>query len=150
MARMHSRRKGKSGSKKPVAKVPAWSPFKDKEVEKLVVKYAKAGKTASEIGMVLRDAYGITSVKTLTQKKVLAILKENDLVKTLPDDLLALIKKLISIKKHMEKNKHDETAHRGVILTTSKIRRLTKYYQRTGRLAADWQLDMDRLKMYLE
>lgn len=150
MARMHSRRKGKSGSKKPVAKVPAWSPFKDKEVEKLVVKYAKAGKTASEIGMVLRDAYGITSVKTLTQKRVLTILKENDLIKTLPDDLLALIKKLISIKKHMEKNKHDETAHRGVILTTSKIRRLTKYYQRTGRLAADWQLDMDRLKMYLE
>ncbi len=150
MARMHSRKKGKSGSKKPVAKVPAWSPFKDKEVEKLVVKYGKTGKTASEIGMILRDAYGITSVKTLTQKRVLAILKENDLVKGLPDDLLALIKKLISIKQHMEKNKHDETAHRGTILTTSKIRRLTKYYQRTGKVAADWQLDMDRLKMYLE
>ena len=150
MARMHSRRKGKSGSKKPVAKVPAWSPFKDKEVEKLVVKYAKAGKTASEIGMVLRDAYGITSVKTLTQKRVMVILKENDLVKGLPDDLLALIKKLISIKQHLEKNKHDQSARRGTILTTSKIRRLTKYYQRTGKVAADWQLDMDRLKMYLE
>ncbi len=150
MARMHSRRKGKSGSKKPVAKVPAWSPFKDKEVEKLVVKYAKAGKTASEIGMVLRDAYGITSVRILTQKKVMAILKENDLVKGLPDDLMALIKKLISIKQHLEKNKHDQSARRGTILTTSKIRRLTKYYQRTGKVAADWQLDMDRLKMYLE
>lgn len=150
MARMHSGRKGQSGSKKPVTKIPVWSPFKDKEVEKLVVKYAKAGKSASEIGMILRDAYGITSVRTLTQKKVTAILKENDLTKRLPEDLLALIKKLINVKQHVEQNKHDTSASRGVILTNSKIRRLTKYYKHTDKLPQDWQLDMDRLKMYLE
>ena len=150
MARMHSRRKGQSGSKKPVAKVPGWSPFKDKEVEKLVVKYARAGKSASEIGMILRDAYGITSVRTLTQKKITMILTENDLLKKLPEDLLALIGKLINVKQHVEQNKHDTSASRGVILTTSKIRRLTKYYKHTGKLPQDWQLDMDRLKMYLE
>ncbi|MBS3169453.1 30S ribosomal protein S15 [Candidatus Woesearchaeota archaeon] len=150
MARMHSRRKGKSGSKKPAAKIPSWSPLKDKEVEKLVVKYAKTGKSASEIGLLLRDAYGIPSVKTLTQKKITTILKENELLKGLPEDLLALIKKLINVRQHVEKNKHDTSASRGVILTNSKIRRLTKYYKNTGALPTDWQLDMDRLKMYLE
>lgn len=150
MARMHSRKKGKSGSKKPLAKVPVWSPFKDKEVEKLVIKHAKAGKSTSEIGLVLRDAYGITCVKTLTTKKITRILKENDLLKSLPDDLLALIRKLIKVKQHVETNKQDTTAARGVTLTVSKIRRLTKHYQCSGKLPTDWHLDMDRLKMYLE
>lgn len=150
MARMHSRRKGKSGSKKPLAKVPAWVPYQGKEVEKLVVKYAKAGKSGSEIGMILRDMYGITSVRVLTQKKITDILKENELLKRLPEDLLALIRKLIMVKQHLGENKHDESARRGVTLTTSKIRRLVKYYQRTGKLSPDWQLDLDRLKMYLE
>ncbi|MBI4152843.1 30S ribosomal protein S15 [Candidatus Woesearchaeota archaeon] len=150
MARMHSRRKGKSGSKKPAAKIPVWSPLKDKEVEKLVIKFAKTGKSASEIGLLLRDAYGIPSVKTLTQKRITTIFKENDLLKSLPEDLLALIKRLIKVRQHVVKNKHDTSASRGVILTNSKIRRLTKYYKNTGVLPADWQLDMDRLKMYLE
>ena len=83
MARMHSGAKGKSGSKKPIKKVPSWAPFKEKDVEKLIVKYAKAGKSSSEIGLLLRDAYGINSVKALTGKKVTAVLEENNLTKEL-------------------------------------------------------------------
>ena len=63
---------------------------------------------------------------------------------------MALIQKMIGIKAHLEKNKHDQTAKRGLLLTTSKLRRLVKYYQRSGRLAADWTLDPEKLKMYLE
>jgi small subunit ribosomal protein S15 len=63
---------------------------------------------------------------------------------------MSLIKKLISIRQHVEKNKHDETANRGVILTIAKINRLLKYYKRTGKVAKDWKLDLDRLKMYVE
>ncbi len=147
---MHSPGRGKSGSKKPLKKVPSWAPYKESEVEKLVVKYAKSGKTASEIGLVLRDAYGINSVKALTGKTITALLAENKLSKKLPEDLMSLIKKLIDIKSHVEKNKHDETANRGLILTVSKINRLVKYYRNTSRLPADWKLDQDRLKMYLE
>lgn len=150
MARMHSRAKGNSGSKKPLKKVPSWAPYKGKDVEKLVVKYAKAEKSSSEIGIILRDNYGINSVKALTGKKVSAILEENKLNKELPEDLLNLIKKVVEIKRHLEKNKQDETAKRGLLLTTSKIRRLTKYYQDTKKLPADWKLDMDRLKIYIE
>lgn len=150
MARMHSGKKGKSGSTRPVKRVPSWAPFKGQEVEKLVIKYAKAGKSSSEIGMILRDSYGINSIKALTDKKVMEILQEKQLVKSLPEDLLAIIRKLITIKQHLEKNKHDETANRGVILANSKIRRLIKYYKNSQKLPEDFQLDMDRLKIYLE
>ena len=150
MARMHSRAGGKSGSKKPIKKIPSWTPYQGKEVEKLIIKYAKAGKTSSEIGMILRDSYGINSVKALTEKSVQAILQENKLGKKLPEDMTSLIKKMINIKLHREKNKHDQTAGRGLILTNSKMRRLIKYYKRVGRLPADWTLDTDKLKMYIE
>ena len=150
MARMHSGAKGKSGSKKPIKKVPSWAPFKEKDVEKLIVKYAKAGKSSSEIGLLLRDAYGINSVKALTGKKVTAVLEENNLTKELPEDLLNLIKKIILVQQHLEKNKQDQTAKRGIILTTAKINRLIKYYKRNKRLSQEWKLDMTRLKMYLE
>jgi len=150
MARMHSRNKGKSKSTKPMKRVPAWAPYKCQDVEKLVVKYAKAGKSTSEIGSILRDSYGIHSVKALTEKKISAILKENKLDKELPEDVLNLIKKLVDVKQHQEKNLQDMTAKRGLQLTSSKIRRLVKYYQKSKRLPADWKLDMNRLKMYLE
>jgi|SRR3989338_31268 len=150
MAKMHSRARGKSGSKKPLKKIPTWAPYKDKEVEKLVVKFGKTGKANSEIGLMLRDTYGISSVKALAGKKIGKILAENNITKKLPEDLLGLIKRMISIKQHLEKNKMDRTAGRGLLLTESKIRRLTKYYKATKKLPEDWKLDMTRLKMYLE
>lgn len=150
MGRMHSGAQGKSGSKKPLKRVPSWAPYQEKEVERLIVKFAKVGKSSSEIGLILRDSYGIHSVEALLQKKVGAILRENNLSKKLPEDIMALIKKMIALNQHFEKNKHDETAKRGFQLTSSKIRRLTKYYKATGKLAADWELDLDKLKLYLE
>ena len=150
MARMYSRKKGKSGSTKPLKKVPSWAPYKGKEAEKLVLKYAKAGKSSSEIGITLRDNYGISSVKALTSKSIGDIIKENNLQKNLPEDLLNLIRKMVDVKAHLEKNKQDMTAKRGLQLTSSKIRRLIKYYQRSKRLPADWKFDPNRLKMYLE
>ena len=150
MARMHSGARGKSGSKRPAKHVPAWAQYKEKEVEKLVVKYAKAEKAPSEIGMILRDSYGINSIKAATSKKVTRILAENKLTAKLPEDMMALIKKLILLQQHLQTNKLDQSAKRGVILTTSKLWRLTKYYQGTGRLPQEWKLETDRLKMYLE
>jgi len=150
MARMHSRDKGKSGSTKPAKRIPSWAPYKGKEVEKLVVKYAKAGKSTSEIGIILRDTYGINSIKALTKKKISEILEEKKLTKELPEDLLNLIKKMVAVKAHLEKNRQDKTAKRGLQLTSSKVMRLIKYYKRIKKLPADWKFDAKRLKMYLE
>ena len=147
---MHSRAKGKSGSKIPSKKIPSWAPYKEKEVEKLIIKYGKSEKSSSEIGMILRDSYGINSVKALTGKKITAVMSENKLEKNLPEDLLNLIKKMVGVKQHREKNRQDQTAKRGELLTSSKIRRLVKYYKSTSKLPADFNLDMNRLKIYLE
>jgi small subunit ribosomal protein S15 len=150
MARMHSRDKGKSGSTKPIKHIPSWAPYKGKEVEKLVIKYAKAAKTTSEIGSILRDNYGIHSVYDLTDKRITTILAENDLAPKLPEDILNLIRKLVDVKTHNDKNRQDKTSLRGVQLTGSKIRRLVKYYKKSGKFAPDFNIDMNRLKMYLE
>ncbi len=147
---MHSRARGKSGSKKPDKKIPSWAPFKEKEVEKLVVKFTKTGNSASQVGTILRDSYGINSIKALTGKSLTAILAENKLSGKLPEDMLSLIKKMIKLKMHLEKNRLDQTARLGLALAQSRIGRLTKYYKRSGRLPEGWKLDMERLKMYIE
>ena len=151
MARMYSRKKGKSGSKKPVKKTkPVWLRYGSKETEQLVIKLAKAGKTASEIGILLRDSYGVPSVKVITKKKITQILEENKLMQKLPYDMLALIKKEIAIMKHIDANKKDMTAKRGLILADSKIRRLVKYYKKVGKIPADWKYDKKNAKLLLE
>ena len=60
MARMHTRRKGKSCSKRPmISENPAWVPLNATEIEDLIVKLAKDGMISAKIGLVLRDQYGV-------------------------------------------------------------------------------------------
>jgi small subunit ribosomal protein S15 len=148
---MHSGARGKSRSTKPSRKVvPGWLKYKPKEVELLVIKYAKEGKLPSQIGIYLRDEYGIPDVKTIVKKSISQILKEKNLTKEVPEDLMALIRKAVLIRKHLVENKHDMTARRGLILTESKIKRLTKYYRRTGRLPLNWKYDPEKIKLVVE
>ncbi len=151
MARMHSRKRGVSGSTKPSKKtVPSWVKYKGKEVEILVVKYFKEGKSPSQIGLYLRDVYGIPDVKLLTKKSVTTILGERKLLPEIPEDLMALITKFIFLTKHMEENKHDMPGKRGLQLTEAKINRLIKYYKASGKLPADWKFDQKKARLYLE
>ncbi|PIN79378.1 30S ribosomal protein S15 [Candidatus Woesearchaeota archaeon CG10_big_fil_rev_8_21_14_0_10_34_8] len=151
MARMYSRKKGRSGSTKPIdKKVQAWVRYKPKEVEMLVLKMAKEGKTSSQIGLMLRDKYGIPSVKSLLGKSVSELLKSKDLQPEIPDDLMALIRSSISLEKHIEENKQDMTAKRGEQLTTSKILRLVKYYKNSGKLPQDWKFDKSKVRLLIE
>jgi small subunit ribosomal protein S15 len=148
---MHSRKHGKSGSKRPSKRViPVWLSYKPKEVELLISKLAKEGKTSSEIGIVLRDTYGIPDVKLLSKKRVTQILKEKNLASELPEDLTALIRKSVSIRKHLETNHKDQTGKRGLLLTESKIKRLTKYYKMTGKLASEWKFDPERAGFFMK
>ena len=151
MARMHSRAKGKSKSVKPMKKTNlSWLTYKEKEVEMLVSKLAKEGKTSSQIGLFLRDNYGIPSVKRITNKRINAILKEKKLEKEIPEDLMALIRKTVMLTKHLEKNKKDESAKHGLRLTESKIKRLVKYYKINKRIPMDWKYDPERIKLFIE
>ena len=148
---MHSRKRGKHGSKKPAKKTsPSWIRYKGKEVELLIAKLAKEGKTTSQIGLILRDVYGIPSANALCGKSISAIIKEKNLVPEIPEDLTSLFKKYASVKKHLDTNRHDQTAARGLQLTESKINRLVKYYKRTGRVPEAWKFDADRMGFFAE
>jgi len=150
MARMYSGRKGKSGSTKP-SKITrlSWVRYKPNEIELLIAKLAKEGKTSSQIGLFLRDVYGIPNIKQVIGKNVTTILKEKNILSKIPEDLMALIKRSITLKKHLESNKHDVPAKRGLELTESKIRKLVKYYKKTKKLEKDWKYDPDKIKILI-
>ena len=148
---MHSRKRGKHGSKKPAKKtVPSWVLYDAKKTELLLAKLAKEGKSTSQIGIILRDVYGIPNISALCGKSISAILKEKKLLLDVPEDLAALLKRYASVKKHIEANKHDETAKRGLHLTSSKIGRLVKYYKRSGRVPEAWKFDPERTGFFAE
>lgn len=150
MARRYSGRKGKSGSTKPSKIVqPAWVNYKGREVELLVTKLAKEGKNSSQIGSYLRDAYGIPNVRAITKKTITQIMKEKKLMPALPEDLLNLMKRALKLRKHIDRNKKDQTGKRGLILTESKIRSIVKYYKKTKKLPTDWKYNPDEITMYL-
>ena len=151
MAKMHSRGRGNSGSKKLLqATKPTWIRYKPKEIELLVGKLAKEGKTASEIGIILRDSYGVPSIKLLTGKRLQEVLAEKKLSPKLPEDLLALMKRSVLIRKHLENFRQDMTALRGLQLTESKIKRMAKYYKRINKITPDWKYDPSAVKLYTE
>ncbi len=151
MSRMHSNTKGKSGSNRPEKRTkPVWTRYGNKEIVLLIKKLSKEGNSPSQIGTILRDVYGIPDVRPIINKKITKVLKENKLTGKFPEDLMALIRKAIFAKKHIESNGQDKTALRGLQLTESKIKRLVKYYIKRKVLPEDWKYDPKRLKMYAE
>ncbi len=151
MARMHSRDRGQSGSTKPSQKKEAsWQEYDADEVELLVEKWSNEGLSPSQIGMQLRDQYGIPDVKAITGKKITEILEEKDLLHDIPEDLMALMKKRVRIENHLEDNPKDTAAKRGLQLTESKILRLVRHYKDSGRLPKDWKYDPKKIELYLE
>jgi len=151
MAKMHSRKRGKAGSKKPLQKSkPSWARMSEKELEMLVVKLAKEGKSASVIGLELRDSYGIPDVKTMIGKRIQQILTEKGISAKLPEDLLSLMRRAMALRNHMAANRQDMPAKRGMQLTDAKINRLVKYYKQNGKLPIDFKYDPDQLKLYTQ
>jgi small subunit ribosomal protein S15 len=152
MARMHTRRKGQSGSKRPsTLRIPDWIE-KDKDaqwVEAKVIELAKAGNTPSLIGKILRDQYGIPLVRVITNKRIMDILRENDLERRVPEDLRNMIAKALTIRRHLEDNKKDFVSKRGLQLVESKIHRLSKYYRKKKVLPADWKYSPDQAAVLL-
>ncbi|CAE7435699.1 RPS13A [Symbiodinium sp. CCMP2592] len=104
--------------------------MKPEDVCDHICKLAKKGLTPSQIGVTLRDSFGVPQVKNVTGNHILRILKTNGLAPTLPEDLYYLIKKAVSIRKHLDKNRKDKDAKFRLILVESRIHRLARYYKR--------------------
>jgi small subunit ribosomal protein S15 len=148
MARMHTRRKGKSGSKHPsrIGK-PDFVTYEEAEIEELIVKLLKEEKSPSLIGLILRDQYGIPSVKDVTGKKIGYYIAKNNMSSKLPEDLTNLIITALSLRKHLSTNKKDLHNARSLHLAESKILRLSKYYRKSGKLPENWRYDPESAKL---
>ena len=151
MAKLHSRKRGRSGSKRPALKVaPEWVEYSAHEVEDLVIKLAKQGNDATTLGRILRDQYGIPQVRTICNKKVSQILEENSIKVNYPDDILALIKRAVRMIVHLEKNKADGTNTTKLLHVESKIKRLADYYIKKGKLPVGWRYDRERAALIVK
>ncbi len=150
MARMHTRRKGQSGSKRPYrAEPPGWSNTNKEEIEKAIVQLASQGKSSSEIGMALRDRNGVPDVTMVMGKKILTIMKEKNAAPKVPEDIRNLMVNVLELKKHIDRNPNDAHNKRSLSNMESKIRRLEKYYHREGVLPSDWKYSMERAEMLI-
>lgn len=85
--------------------------------------------TPSSIGVLLRDSHGIPQVTSVTGSKILRILKGAGLAPEIPEDLYFLIKKAVSMRKHLERNRKDKDGKFRLILVESRIHRLARYYK---------------------
>lgn len=149
MARMYSRKRGKSGSKKPDKLKASWVKHKPKEIEEIVIKLAKEGKQSAQIGLILRDQYGVPTAK-INKTRVSQIIEKNDLSQELPDDLFNLLRKSVNLHSHMDKNSKDYTSKRGLELTESKIRRLVKFYIKNKTLPVGWKYNLEKAKLLVK
>lgn len=150
MARMHTRRKGQAGSSKPIRKEPPkWSNTNKDEIENTIGQLASSGKHSSDIGMILRDRYGVPDVTLVTGKKIVTIMKEKNVAPKVPEDIHNLIVNVLDLNKHLQKNPKDIHNKRSLNNKVSKIRRLEKYYHREGVLPADWKFSIQRAEMLI-
>jgi len=148
MARMHTRRRGKSGSTRPYrTSPPEWIELSKEEVEDIIVKLAKRGEPPSKIGIILRDQYGIPLSRYVTGKKLTKTLEEKGIRYDIPEDLMNLIRKAVRIDKHRQVHKKDMVAKRAQQLVEAKIRRLVDYYKQKGKLPADWNYSIETAKL---
>ena len=128
----------------------AWSNTDAKEIESLVLKYAKEGMSTSQIGIVLRDKHAVPDARLVLGKRIGAVLAENELGGSYPEDLMNLMRQAVGIIDHLSTNHRDIHNKRSLELTEAKIRRLGNYYKAEGKLPADWKYKRDQLRLIVE
>jgi len=141
---MHKEAHGSSGSSKPVEKDnPDWVEFGEDEIIEIILELREEGLDPAQIGLRLRDEYGIPSVKQATGKKLTEILEEEDEAPEIPEDLNNLVEKAESIQSHVDENPTDEQANRQLELTKAKVRKVADYHRENGNIQEDWEYEAD-------
>ena len=152
MARMYAKRKGKSGSTKPHNEsAPEWSNTDSAAVTELIVELGKEGHSSATIGTILRDQHAVPDARLVLGKRISAVLAENDIGGTYPEDMMNLMRKAVGIIDHLGSGNHKDIHNkRALELTEAKIRRLAKYYISEGRISSDWKYKRDQLRLMVE
>ena len=140
MGRMHTHNHGKSHSIRPIELIkPDWVKMESKEIEELIIKYAKEGMTSSVIGIKLRDQHAIPLVKPILNKTISEVLKENELTPEIPEDLNNIVLKAVNLQKPLKENKSDNRNVRSLELVEAKVHRLSTHYKKKGIIPKKWK-----------
>ena len=140
MARIHAHTHGKSHSTRPTSKdVPPWLTESQEKVSSLIVGLGKEGITPSEIGLRLRDEYGIPLAKPILGRTIADVLVDNGIKRDMPEDLEHLVMKALGLQKHLRTHNSDHRNVRSLELIESKIHRLSKYYKKIGKIKKNWK-----------
>ena len=59
----------------------------------------------------------------------------------IPEDLYHLIKKAVTVRKHLERNRHDKDSKFRLILIESRIHRLARYYRTKSQLPPTFKFE---------
>ncbi len=144
MARLHSKKKGKSGTKRPKSSVAAdWVDKKKSEIKDMIIKMAKEGVPPARIGVLMRDEHGIPNLRVVLGMPLSAFLKKEKVAPEYPEDLLNLIKKAVRMSAHLKASKKDVRNKVKLTHVESKINRLVKYYSSKGMLPEGWKYDRE-------
>jgi small subunit ribosomal protein S15 len=151
MARMHTKKKGKSASLKPLFDSASYEGALTKEqIEDTIASYAKQGMDPALIGEIMKREHKVPYIKKATGKSMLQILEEKKLAGDVPSDMLQLIKKAVGMRAHLSANKRDTHNMTRLNRVESKIWRLTKYYKREGRLPKDWRYNPQTAELLIK
>ena len=150
MARMHTKKHGKSKSRKPIGENISKPEAEMKETEAAIERYAKQGISPALIGEKLKKEHGIPYPKSYLGKRLVAVLKEKKLAGEIPSDMFNLMKKAVKMHKHLESNKQD--VHNATVLNRveSKIKRLSRYYSKTGVLPEGWKYNPKEAELLIK
>jgi Ribosomal protein S15P/S13E len=151
MARMHTKKKGKSKSRKPMldGSTEIKSQLGKEEAEKLILQYSRQGMGPTAIGERLKRENGVPYPKSTLGRRITELLKEEKASTPIPEDLMNLMAKAINLNKHIEKNRQDKSNTLNMERVKAKIWRLTKYYIRKGILPSNWRYDPKQAELLI-
>ena len=151
MARLHSGKRGKAGTKRPKSSVaPSWTDLPKEEIKETIVKMAKEGVPPSKIGLYFRDQHGIGNLRAILGSSLVAFLKNEKAAPEYPEDLMTLIRKAVHMTEHLKASKKDLGNKVKLSHVEAKINRLVKYYSAKGMLPKKWKYDPEQVALLVK
>jgi small subunit ribosomal protein S15 len=105
----------------------------------MIAKLAKDGYSPSQMGVKLRDEYGIPLVKPILGRGLVQVLTENKVQPPMPEELDRLLRRAKRLQDHLNRNKGDRKNVRSLELLEAKIHRLAKYYKEKKVIPEGWK-----------
>ena len=140
MGRLHNPGKGIARRSLPYRRAaPTWCKVDATKLKEDIFKMARRGLLPSQIGVALRDSHGVAQVESITGAKILRVLKSGGMAPRLPEDLYHLIKKAVTIRKHLGTYRKDKDSKFRLILVEARIHRLARYYRSKRQLPPNWR-----------